>query len=106
VANPVKAGTLAEFEDGEPKVFIYPGAGPVAVIQTDGQFYAFSNFCTHEGAALAHGYGDFYGNKVFCLKHNASFDMGTGQVLGGAASDPLQTFAVRIEGDDVLVEKR
>ena len=38
-----------------------------------------------------------------CIWHGARFDCATGRVCRGPAEDPLPVFAVRIEGDRVLV---
>lgn len=101
----VNAGKLNEFEDGEPRVCLLPGYGAIGVVKVDGRFYAFSNYCTHEGTSLVNGYGDLIGKTMVCMMHNASYDVETGRVLGGPAGDPLTTYAVRIDGDDVVVVK-
>jgi 3-phenylpropionate/trans-cinnamate dioxygenase ferredoxin subunit len=101
----VNAGKVGEFEDGEPKVCLLPGTGAIAVVQIDGGFYAFSNFCTHEGTSLVFGYGDLHGKTITCMMHNASFNVEDGRVIGGPADDPLTTYQVKIDGDDVMVGK-
>jgi nitrite reductase/ring-hydroxylating ferredoxin subunit len=103
MATEVNAGKLSEFEDGEPRVCLLPGYGAIGVVKVGDQFFAFSNYCTHEGTSLAAGYGDLIGKTMVCMMHNASYDLETGRVLGGPASDPLTTYTVRIDGDDVLV---
>ena len=101
----VNAGKVSDFEDGEPRVCLMPGTGAIAVVQVGDQFYAFSNYCTHEGSNLAFGYGDLMGKTMTCLMHNASFNIEDGHVIGGPASDPLTVYNVRIDGDDVMVGK-
>ena len=103
--DPVNAGKLADFEEGEPRVCLFPGAGAVAVVLVDGAFYAFSNYCTHEGTNLANGYGDLAGKTMICMMHNASFSIETGRPLGGPAADPLIVFKVTVDGDDVLISR-
>jgi len=99
----VSAGKVSDFDDDEPRVVLMPGKGAVAVVKADGEFYAFSNYCTHEGTSLVFGYGDLEGKKMTCLMHNASFNIEDGRVLGGPSDEPLTTYTVRIEGDDVMV---
>jgi nitrite reductase/ring-hydroxylating ferredoxin subunit len=101
----VNAGRLDEFEDGEAKVCLVPGAGAVAIVKVDGRFYAFSNYSTHEGTNLANGYGDLAGTTMICMMHNASYNIETGRVLGGPAADPLTTYPVVIEGDEVFISR-
>jgi len=103
--DPINAGRVSDYEDSEPRVVLYPGAGAVAVVCVDGEFYAFSNYCTHEGTNLANGYGDLAGTTMICMMHNASFDIRTGLVRGGPAGDPLITYNVTVDGEDVLISK-
>ena len=46
------------------------------------------------------------GGGIECAWHGARFDARTGAVLEGPATEPLPTFHVRIEGDQVLVGSR
>jgi len=101
----VPAGKVSDFEEGELKFCRLPGLGEVAVVRAEGAYHAFSNYCTHEGVNLANGYGDVAGETVICLFHNSIFDIASGNVLGGPAYDPLTVFAVKVDGDDVLVGK-
>jgi 3-phenylpropionate/trans-cinnamate dioxygenase ferredoxin component len=63
--------------------------------------YAADDDCTHTGGALDEG--DLEGHVLTCPIHLARFDVRDGSVLRGPARDPLPTYAVRIEGDQVLV---
>ena len=38
------------------------------------------------------------------IKHNGQFDYRTGEAVRAPACERLNTFAVRINGDDILVE--
>jgi nitrite reductase/ring-hydroxylating ferredoxin subunit len=75
----------------------------IAVLRLDDRFYAFDNFCTHEGVTFTSGYGVVAKNRVVCMLHSSAFDVATGVVLTGPAADGLKTYEVRIDGDDVLV---
>jgi nitrite reductase/ring-hydroxylating ferredoxin subunit len=43
---------------------------------------------------------------IVCPRHLAAFDLRTGKVLRGPATEDLPTWNVKIEGDDILVEER
>jgi 3-phenylpropionate/trans-cinnamate dioxygenase ferredoxin subunit len=75
----------------------------IAVLRLADRFYAFDNFCTHEGVTFTSGYGVVAKNRVVCMLHSSAFDVATGAVLTGPAPDALKTYDVRVEGDDVLV---
>jgi 3-phenylpropionate/trans-cinnamate dioxygenase ferredoxin subunit len=79
---------------------IWPSS--IAIANVGGSFYAVDDTCTHQGCSLATGYLD--GTTVTCLCHSSEFDVTTGAVLSGPAEDPLASYPVRIEGDDLQVE--
>jgi NAD(P)H-dependent nitrite reductase small subunit len=71
-----------------------------------GEWYATQNACPHTGTGvLSRGIvGDCGGApKVACPLHKRTFDLRTGACLSQDAQ-AVATFAVRIDGDDVLVE--
>lgn len=71
-----------------------------------GQWYAVQNMCPHTRAmVLARGIvGDAAGApKVACPLHKKTFDLRSGACIEGEDLR-IATFAVRIDGDDVLVE--
>lgn len=75
---------------------------PVAVFEVDGEYLATSDTCTHEDFPLSDGYVD--GAVVECSLHMAKFCLRTGAVLGLPATAPLDTYAVRVDGDDIYVD--
>ena len=48
--------------------------------------------------------GELQGCQIMCPRHGALFDVTTGRALTLPAVMPLETYTVRIEGDDVFVE--
>jgi nitrite reductase/ring-hydroxylating ferredoxin subunit len=69
----------------------------------DGQLRAAEDDCTHVGGPLDEGERE--GPVLTCPWHLAQFDLRTGQVLRGPAREDLRTYAVRVEGEDVLLER-
>ena len=68
----------------------------------DGNFYAPAGLCTHEQVHLCDGLVmDFL---IECPKHNGQFDYRTGKAARLPACDNLKTFAVKLDGDRVLIE--
>jgi NAD(P)H-dependent nitrite reductase small subunit len=69
-------------------------------------WYACQNLCPHkQEMVLSRGIlGDTAGiPKVTCPMHKKSFSLENGQGLGGEIYS-IQTFEVRLEGDDLLVK--
>jgi nitrite reductase/ring-hydroxylating ferredoxin subunit len=75
---------------------------PIALYRIDGVVYATSEICTHAFARLSEGYLD--GDCIECPIHQALFHVPTGEVRAPPATEPLRTFAVRLEDGSVLVE--
>lgn len=67
----------------------------------DGRFHATEAYCTHGHALLSDGYIE--GGIVECPMHGGTFEIATGQPKGAPCVTPLATYAVRIEGDSVLI---
>ena len=91
-----------EFRIGE----VPPGSvllvGDCAVFNIEGGFCATQAMCTHRQGPLSEGSLD--GTTVTCPLHGAQFNVWTGAVLRGPATDPLETYRVTVEGDIGRVE--
>ncbi len=73
----------------------------IALCNVEGRVTAIDGVCLHRGGPL--GQGPIQHGKVVCPWHCWEFDCATGEY----DYDPAlrqEVFAVRIEGDDVLVE--
>ncbi len=75
---------------------------PLALFNVDGEFFATQDRCTHGEWSLSDGYLD--GDVVECSLHMGKFCVRTGKVRSAPANGALQTFAVRVEGDEVFVD--
>ena len=76
---------------------------PVCLVRHEDAVYALHDRCTHAEYALSAG-ELLPDGTVQCLWHGATFDCRTGAACRGPATDPVRTFAVRVEGEDVFVE--
>ncbi|MBK9170622.1 MAG: Rieske (2Fe-2S) protein [Bryobacterales bacterium] len=73
----------------------------VAVCRSGGAIYAMDGICPHSGGPL--GQGALHGTAVVCPWHAWEFDCRTG-ILDYNERIRVPTFAVRIEGDDILAD--
>lgn len=74
----------------------------VALVNVEGELYAVADECTHAGCSLSEG--DVDGRMLVCPCHGSEFDVTTGVAATPPAFEALARYAVRVEGDDVLVQ--
>lgn len=80
------------------------GGTPVAVFNVGGELYAIGAVCPHEGGPLEEG--EVENGRVTCPWHGSVFDLKTGKVLTPPARNDVPVFAVRKEGDLVILTDR
>ena len=97
----VKVGKTSDVPPGTSKVFEVNDRA-VAVCNVDGEFYAIDDVCTHDEGSLDQG--DLDGFEIECPRHMARFDVRTGEVKALPAVMPIDTFSVRVEGDDIELD--
>jgi len=102
MADFVKVASVSEIPPGEMKIVELDGQD-VVVANVNGQFLAFANDCTHRGGPL--GEGILMDEVVECPFHGGQFNVRTGEVVAAPPTEAVPTFAVRVEGDDISVEK-
>ena len=79
------------------------GGKKVVLAMVDGQFYATSARCPHWGGPLPEG--RLCGPRLLCPWHKATFDVRSGDLLEPPALDGIVAFRVRVDGDDVYVDR-
>jgi apoptosis-inducing factor 3 len=80
------------------------GDDPVLLSNFNGELFAVGGSCTHYGGILADGVNE--GNAVRCPLHHACFDLRTGEALRAPALDPLDRWAVEVQGDRAFVRHK
>jgi nitrite reductase/ring-hydroxylating ferredoxin subunit len=96
----VKVAEASEIPSGRLKLVDVHGER-VAVANVDGQFFAFSDECTHDGGPLSEG--DLEGEIVTCPWHFSRFNVRTGEIVDSPAEEVVQTYAVKVEDDALYV---
>jgi 3-phenylpropionate/trans-cinnamate dioxygenase ferredoxin subunit len=90
-----------EIPPGSTKRVVVDGTS-ILICNVDDTFYAIEDVCTHDGGPLDQG--ELQGCRIMCPRHGALFDVTSGAALTLPAVVPLETYPVRAEGDDVLVD--
>ncbi len=94
-----KVAKKSEIPQGTGKV-VEVGGKKLAIFNCDGTFYATDNTCKHRGGPL--GEGSLSGTTVTCPWHGWTYGVSSG-VGGMNPSLTLQTYDVKIEGQEILV---
>lgn len=92
---------LDQLIEGKP-VLIEKDGKSICVARVGSEIFAVADTCTHSDASLSEG--DLSGFKIECWLHGAEFDLRTGEALTLPANIPLETYAVKIDGNSVTVE--
>nr|WP_290668871.1 non-heme iron oxygenase ferredoxin subunit [Ardenticatena sp.] len=96
--------TVANVDDiplGHAKV-VHVGTKRLAIAHCEDGFFAIDDMCTHDGGPL--GEGKLHGCAVECPRHGAQFDVRSGQAIKFPAVMPVNTYEVRVVGDEVQVK--
>jgi nitrite reductase (NADH) small subunit len=100
MAQFTKVATLRELAPGSAMAVEVAGK-PVALYNVGGSVFATENTCPHRGGPL--GEGDLEAEVITCPWHGFQYDVKSGRCLTNAALG-VACHAVRLEGDDILVE--
>ena len=96
-----RAASTTEFREGEAVAVTLDGID--VALATDGEsYYALQDLCSHAHVALSEG--EVEDCAIECWMHGATFDLRTGQPNCLPATEPVATFPVQLDGDDVLVD--
>lgn len=101
MAQFIKIAKKSEIENGKMKVFEVSGK-QITIANTDGEYLAFDDACTHAHCSLAGGSLD--GKTVTCYCHGGQFDIKTGKVLAPPPVNPISVYEVKVEGEDILIK--
>ncbi|MGD8623680.1 MAG: non-heme iron oxygenase ferredoxin subunit [Anaerolineae bacterium] len=96
-----KAANVRDILPGRVQVVEVEGE-EIALCNVGGEFFAVANLCTHDDGPL--GEGQVMDHQVECPRHGARFDVRSGQVKALPAVQPIPTYEVKVEGDEVFVD--
>lgn len=100
----VEVGRASDVPEGEARCFTANGTGIAVANVGEGRFFAVDDTCSHAEASLSEGEVDVDDRTIECPRHGSTFDLETGRALVLPATHPVRTYAVKVEGDALLVE--
>ena len=92
---------LEDLADNKPHQLTVDGFD-LAVVKVDDAVYAVDDLCTHAAVSLSEG--DVEDCRIECWMHGSMFDLRTGEPSGPPATEPVATYATKVEDGAVLVD--
>jgi 3-phenylpropionate/trans-cinnamate dioxygenase ferredoxin subunit len=75
----------------------------LCVVLIEDDWYVISDTCSHADFSLSEGELWEDEREIECPKHGSTFSLETGEPQSLPATRPVPVYAVRVEGDDVIV---
>ena len=101
MSEPSKACKLSDVPD-EGAIRVELDGKPICIARSNGEVFAISDICSHADVSLSEG--DVEDGHIECWLHGSMFDLRSGAPTGLPATQPVPTYPVTVEGDDVLVQ--
>jgi len=88
-----KVAAIQEIPENE-RLFIEINQIPIVIYSLNGEFFATSDECTHDGGQI--GEGQIEGYEIICPRHGARFDIRSGKVTKFPAAIDIASYPTRI----------
>ncbi|OGC76147.1 MAG: hypothetical protein A2Z27_05420 [candidate division Zixibacteria bacterium RBG_16_50_21] len=95
-----KIARKGEVPPGKTKI-VKAGKKELVLCNVENVYYCIDNLCTHDDGPL--GEGELMEEVIECPRHGAQFDVKTGEVVSMPAVVPIRTYAVRLQGEEIIV---
>jgi 3-phenylpropionate/trans-cinnamate dioxygenase ferredoxin subunit len=99
----VEVCALAELPPGSVRIVHVEGHLSIGVYNCDGELFGLEDRCSHDDGPLCEGEFDCGARVVTCPRHGARFDITSGRALTLPAYIEVETYAVRVRDDGVVV---
>jgi 3-phenylpropionate/trans-cinnamate dioxygenase ferredoxin subunit len=97
----VAVAAVGELKPAQMKRIVVSGRR-LLLCNADGTHYVVDEMCSHEDYSLY--LGCIKGDKIKCSLHGSYFDLTTGQPTCDPADEPIKTYEVKVEADQIWVK--
>ncbi|HUB69915.1 MAG TPA: non-heme iron oxygenase ferredoxin subunit [Acidimicrobiales bacterium] len=94
--------SLTDLPDGS-AVRLEGGPFGVCLARTGNDVYALADRCSHQLWLLSDGEVDPYECTIECTKHGSTFSLKDGHPQCLPATQPVDVYPTRVEGDEIVV---
>jgi nitrite reductase/ring-hydroxylating ferredoxin subunit len=98
----VKVAEVDDLQDGDMRDVSVAGE-EILLARIGERYYAINNICTHFFTYLSTGELLCDAVQVRCPLHDSRFSLVDGEPHALPATKPVKTYAIRVEGDDILL---
>jgi 3-phenylpropionate/trans-cinnamate dioxygenase ferredoxin component len=100
----IKVGTIHDVAPDRPLVYDF-AYDTVVIFQVGDEYFCLEDLCSHQDYPLSEGSveGSVADCRVLCPLHGSWFALRTGQALNLPAVKAVRTFAIKLDGEDILV---
>ena len=98
----VVAGRVQELKPNSGKIVKFGNKPALLVRVSETEWKAFSAVCSHLNCTVQYQEAS---RQIWCACHNGTYDM-SGRVVSGPPPHPLEEFAVRLRGEEVVISRR
>ncbi len=100
--NEVEAGKVQDLKPNSGKIIKFGNKPALLVRVNETDWKAFTAVCTHLNCTVQYQEAT---RQIWCACHNGTYDM-SGRVVSGPPPNPLEEYAVRLRGDDIVISRR
>jgi 3-phenylpropionate/trans-cinnamate dioxygenase ferredoxin subunit len=97
----IRVCALSELDAAKPRA-VEVGDVAVVLVRDGDEVHALRDECPHASMTLSEG--EVTSKGIECWMHGSCFDLRTGKPSSPPATEPVDVFAVRVDGDDVFVD--
>jgi 3-phenylpropionate/trans-cinnamate dioxygenase ferredoxin component len=97
----IRACALSDLDDKKP-LSVEVGDVAVVLVRDGDEVHALRDECSHASLSLSEG--EVTRKGIECWLHGSCFDLRTGEPSSPPATEPVDVYPVRVDGDDVLVD--
>ena len=99
--NEVSAGKVQDLKLNSGKIVKFGNKPALLVRIGETDWRAFSAVCTHLNCTVQYQEAS---RQIWCACHNGTYDL-HGRVVSGPPPRPLEEYAVKVRGDDVVISR-
>lgn len=93
---------LADVPDGS-ATRVEGGPYGICIARLGDEIYALADRCSHQNWLLSDGEVEAFGCTIECTKHGSTFSLKDGSPQCLPATQAVEVYPVRVEGDEVVV---